>query len=1480
MGIRLKSLIAAGCLTVLYGIYYWGIPAVVNLPTRVDLIKTTAQKQGYNIELENPNLKMGLKPAVILRADRFALLNDDKSRALEIEKPYIKIALLPFLFKKADIKDFTAENIYGQISYDKTLKLGQYPLDLNQKPPVKLQHFKAQLDGYKIDMKDLNTGKKLQVDGQYLSVADFNPDKELKFAAIADIYSEGKTSKFNADIETRLPVNKISEDNIKIDGQIINLDLDNFTPYAKVFSKNKIQKLSGILNATAQTKNTKDNHKKIISHSEIKNFGVYEKNPAANIICKEKLKTDTELTVINDGINIDKMQLSAPNIHSELSGNITNLTSKLPTLDLNIKISDTRAENLVALLPGLEDFEGQINFLKIKETGFWGDVLADLNVKGKADFPDVTGKVSIKEAYLVKPIPNSPKAVINLDFTGQKVVLDVHVPTTPVQYVEVKGPIELYKERNADLKITSTDNINLGLAEVILNPLHEIFKFDLGPVPVMAIQGGGNIDLRVTGNKKAPHAWGEFNFFNTTASFNDIHNLTLYNGSGKLTFDDEDTHFITKTASLNGQPVKVDGTCTLQGVLDFDITATNQRLENLLKVIHSSPMLADIQKMIAPIEKANGIANLKLNLTGKVKDPKDIVFNKNIFAKGAIDLISDTIKIQGIPFGITNISGKAEFENTAVNLNLTSAIKNSKIKITGKLNDKTGDMKISSNKLLLSDILSSMPDVKIPYKQDFAKIYTSFDASYSGALSPVNYKAATMKGKVYPAKGSNITITGGDFELKNSTFKLSQQRGTLKGSPYKFNATVHNAFDKQPKINGEFNLNNFNINNLNDKALKEFLPPEISKQLDEFKNIQGVINLTCKVKNNNLRAFSRLNNISMIYAPYMAKLQIASGYLFLNNDRLHLGKLNSQLGEMPILIDGSVNKIFSKNPELNIYVNAKPTQEFFDQFFNNKALYPVKLKGDVLLTTRITGNMNKIRTQTNLRLDEDSSLYYMGASLGDSQNPVNIDLDSYITPQGITLNRFQYDKTITSQNNRPFVTPQLSASGAITYLPDNNLKFNNFRIKTQSPTDAKIFNIIFRKPIMKQGVFTSDLILNGTTQNPKIRGNFEVTSIDIPFLDSTIKDISLDFKPDKIFIKSRGVLLTNNITLAATAQNKLTLPYVIEDVQLKLADLDINKLTATLRDLEAEASTRKKVPSRSSGIPAFDISQVILKNADITADTITVRNIRANNLVANISLDEKMLLDINKFKFNIAEGTVTGRFTNNLLTRAVTLSLNLDRANAQMMTEALFDLKGQIYGSMTGNVNLICNGRTYEKCMQTISGDGNFSVTDGKMPKLGSLEYLLKAGNLLRGGFMGLSINSIIDFITPLKTGEFNRISGDIKIQNGIVNPVNIYSDGKDLNMYLTGSYNIVTSLADMHIFGSLSKNVTGVFGKIKNASLNTLLNTIPGINKEEEPAEIQEEIAKIPGVNSQTSISRLFNAEIYGDINGENYVKSFKWIK
>ncbi len=77
--------------------------------------------------------------------------------------------------------------------------------------------------------------------------------------------------------------------------------------------------------------------------------------------------------------------------------------------------------------------------------------------------------------------------------------------------------------------------------------------------------------------------------------------------------------------------------------------------------------------------------------------------------------------------------------------------------------------------------------------------------------------------------------------------------------------------------------------------------------------------------------------------------------------------------------------------------------------------------------------------------------------------------------------------------------------------------------------------------------------------------------------------------------------------------------------------------------------------------------------------------------------------------------------------------------------------------------------------------------------------------------------------ITPLKTGDFESISGTIKVKDGIANDINIYSKGKDLNMYLAGSYNISSLIADMEIYGSLSKNFSTILGKIGNSSLNRL---------------------------------------------------------
>ena len=60
---------------------------------------------------------------------------------------------------------------------------------------------------------------------------------------------------------------------------------------------------------------------------------------------------------------------------------------------------------------------------------------------------------------------------------------------------------------------------------------------------------------------------------------------------------------------------------------------------------------------------------------------------------------------------------------------------------------------------------------------------------------------------------------------------------------------------------------------------------------------------------------------------------------------------------------------------------------------------------------------------------------------------------------------------------------------------------------------------------------------------------------------------------------------------------------------------------------------------------------------------------------------------------------------------------------------------------------------------------------------------------------------------------------------------------------------------------------------------LNTLFNTIPGININEINPKSTSNINKIPNFD-KTKTLRVFKSEIYGDINGSNYVKSFRWIK
>lgn len=1312
MKIRLKLLISISIFVLLYAAYYWGIPAAIDIKHKTSFIQNVVKKEmGIDIELKNPDLKMGLIPSVWVNADYFSI-KDKVNTPLSIKKPKLKIRLLPLLIGKAQLAYFSCDDITARFKIDKNYRfyIGDYLFIKSSNSKLSIEDSVMDIGHYKVKLKDELQNKNVLIEGDYLNLEKFNSEKYIKFSTNTNLKVNNRTSIINADVDFKLPFKKgLNNNDILFDGTITNLNLNDFSPYVRHFSKGNILQINGLLNIQADTKQVGLRTNRIISQMALEKFSIIMKNKSASIYYQGKLNIFTTLDIAKNILKIKDLKIVSDKMNANIKGDINKIDSINPKLNLSLEVKNSRIENFISLLPAVNYSNVNVNIIALKKYGYYSDLEGKILIKGSAERPKITGSFLSTNGYIIKPL-NIPKATVKLDFIGDKVNIDVLVPTGQNDKVIVKGPVDLYGDANVDLDISSTPNIDLETTEFILNPIHEVFYFDLGPLPIMKLKGKGNIKLLTKGNKKDPHLLGAFNFRNTEASFNDI-NAVIKNGEGHLYFKDKDAIFITKKALLNGKQINIKGKSTLSGNFDFDIISNGQRMSPLLNVLKTSPMLSDVSKAVEPIKDTSGLINLSLKIMGDVQNINDFKFNKNVFLSGEIKLLGNNVILSNLRIPLKNLYGSIKFKDGDASFDLYSAFEKSKLRINGK------------------------------------------------------------------------------------------------------------------------------------------------------------------IKNNILHSKIKLDDIAFSY--FNIPIKIFSGSIEIDNDKMTLYKINGLLDSMPILLDGFITNIFDK-PNFNIYNNLKPSQRVIDKYINKNAVYPLKIKGDILYSSRISGTMDSLNAKAEINLQEDSSIYYMGSTIGDANDPIRIYVDTNIAKNSIYINRFQYDKLISSQNNREFVSGQLGASGKIS-LNKKEINLSNFIIRTQNPTDAKIFNILFKKPLIKQGLFSSNVVINGLLSSPTLIGSLNFTGIDIPLLDTTIKDISLDFSKSNIEIKTKGEIFSNKIIIFSNMSNQLTPPYVLSDLDIYLGNLDINEIVKSLDKVEKDTGFYKLSEQK----PGFDLKNLVIKNAKLKADSVFIRNIFANNFTADFDLNEKLLFTLKNFKFDIADGNVKGDFTYNLLNSKSSLDLSADKVNANSVTEALFDLPNQIYGSLSGQVNLVCNSKTHKTCMNTLSGTGGFRVVDGRMPKLGSLEYLLKAANLVKSGVTGLTINSILDLVTPLKTGQFENINGNFSINDGVANSVQIFSRGKDLSLFITGQYNFATFVADMQVFGRISKKISNVLGTVGNTSLNTLFNTIPGLNLEEtNKAEFIKNFNKIPGFELNDKTYRIFSAEIYGDINGDNYVQSFKWVE
>ena len=366
-----------------------------------------------------------------------------------------------------------------------------------------------------------------------------------------------------------------------------------------------------------------------------------------------------------------------------------------------------------------------------------------------------------------------------------------------------------------------------------------------------------------------------------------------------------------------------------------------------------------------------------------------------------------------------------------------------------------------------------------------------------------------------------------------------------------------------------------------------------------------------------------------------------------------------------------------------------------------------------------------------------------------------------------------------------------------------------------------------------------------------------------------------DITKNNINAVIRGKSFDSDVEITAKVRNKQTLPVIVDKLDIKSKKTSLSQLIEGISQLPKGSSDI--VPGQPIVLKPSDL---IILNGHASVDVLELYDIKATNLVSDFSAQNGDMLNIENMDFNIAGGKVNTKGNFDIATYLFDVDSIVSDCDANLLSKNFLGLENQIFGKVNAKINL--KGKIPENAqdIKLVSGKVNFTVNNGKMPKLGSLEYLLRAGNLFKSGILGLTLNNLIEVLTPYKTGEFSAIRGSFDVHDGKISSLEIFSKGNNLSLFIYGGYDIINDNANIEILGRLSKNVSNVLGAAGNASLNTLFSTLTG-NKIKEGAKSQiiENVNKIPLIEITGDDYRLFLAKIKGRLNSDDYVKSFNWL-
>ncbi len=1484
-------------IALLEGVYLYAVPAVLNNLAGKNYIKNfISQKTNICLNYDTLTFKTHIIPAVTVNILNLDMKNKINGEDLINSKNLnLKINILPLFLKKLNLQEINSIDLNINLIKDKDGNFNFQKL-LNSKGKqgfkTSLKEAKINVYNYCVNLKDENLLKNIELSGKDINIKINSQKNKISVKLDGKINTNNETlGELDIDFSSHYPITKTFDKDL-ISGHLFayNINLKDLEPFIQMYSDKNLKALDGFIEYLQISSDiNENNNNQIVLNTSFKDVLYSRSDWKNNVTAKNTNKLNIETELKDKEINIKSLNYTADNVNIKADGNIN--LKDTPELDINAEIQNSRAENIASILPP-NLVPKYMTIEKVKSYGVFGDLEAKVHVKGKIPQPDITGYVKGRNVHILdKSIHKLHKGTIDITFDNRILNMNIIVDLFNKQRADVTGSVHMYRDGINHVIVKTTNNIDFPLAQKIIVPISKVFNFQLGPIPDMTITSGkGIIDMDIKGSLELIDINGYSSFDKGEVTYNGLYGQAK-NVKGRLDFNKDVVSFKSEKAYVKNNPLSAEGFVKINDKLDFNILSPQANVADVMEIINKSSLLKDVKAGIAVITKANGNSKLNINIKsdivpvpfGQPPLPPEEAF-ENMKVKGSIYLFNDECFIEGFYTPIKAVKGIVDFTEEEVKLNdLTGISGSSPIKISGKI---------------LTDLQTKIPDVDITVTSKSVNLKDTVKFLTESYLYPKNYPDISPLYNIaskhdlyfkYKAKSIDFITDKAYAEMNfikdDSPSKLKAQSGKviLDKSSLKLENIIADLYNAKINISGNiqkidtlhpiYNLNiksdKFNIANLNDTSKLTVLPDRIKNILNQFKEYTGFCDINLIVKKNIMDGRIKFNNLKLKHIQTNALVYFDDFIVNFNNKKLYLENLTAQIGDSPFYGNLTISDVFT-NPYIEGYFTSKITNNFITEYMPQAISEKIGATGDINLSAKIKGNQNNLNIIPKLTLNVDSDISIDGTSLGETTDKREFEGNININKDIINISKFNYIKYITSQNNK--TNPIIFASGnAILKInQDKIITPEEIYIKTYKNISARILNLFLKEHILTHGTINCDL----KYRLGKLTGNLDCQNLDIPLFDTLIKNIKLSAKNETIDLNIFGFLADSKIHINSIIDNHLTKKPKINSLNIYADEFDNNKFFDSL------AKTHKAM-NTNNNIKNIDLSGLSLDKGHLAVKKVLIKSLEAENLKSNFSINDKGIFLAKDMEFETGSGNITGGFLYNLNDTSFNGSFELNNVDSNYIAETLFDGKNQIYGNANGKIILSSKGSTNEEIVKNLSGFIYFEILDGRMPKLGSLEYLLRASNIIKSGITGLTLNSILEILNLVKTGYFSNINGSCKIDSGIADDIEIYSTGENLSLYIHGKYDLSNSQADMEILGKLSKKISTIFGAIGNTSLNTFFKLIPGISMLDfGRKDFIEDVEKIPPFTNGDYESRTFQAIINGDINSSKYVQSFKWVK